>query len=176
MRVLNENGKTRSSDLVKRVAKKTGNEKMIYREISSLVESGEIEKKVHSKSHIEYELINLSESANNQLKNLHRELEISLEELKKFYEETDQIKVGYHQRVRTTIHFIHIVQSIEGIMRLLSFYPTFKKDKMFSQINRKINDYWLLLMEFITHQSEEKFLNEVLANIRITQINSNSVN
>ncbi len=61
-------------------------------------------------------------------------------------------------------------------MRLLSFYPTFKKDKMFSQINRKISDYWLLLMEFIMHQSEEQFLNEVLANIRITQINSKSVN
>ncbi len=45
MRVLNENGKTRSSELVKRVAKKTGNEKIIYREISFLVESGEIEKK-----------------------------------------------------------------------------------------------------------------------------------
>ena len=45
IRVLNENGKIRSSELVKRVAKKVGNEKMIYREISSLVESGEIEKK-----------------------------------------------------------------------------------------------------------------------------------
>lgn len=176
IRVLNENGKTRSSELVKRVTNKVGNEKMVYREISSLVESGEIEKKVHSKSHIEYELINLSESANKQLKNLHKELEIALEELKKYYEETEQIKIGYHQRIRTTIHFIHIVQSIEGIMRVLSFYPTFKKDKMFSQINRKINDYWDITMEHITHQYEERFLNEVLANLRITQINSEGVN
>lgn len=176
IRVLNENGKTRSSELVKRVTKKMGNEKIVYREISSLVESGEIEKRVFSKSYIEYELINLSELANNQLKNVHKDLQISLEELKKFYKETEQIKIGYHQRIRTVIQFIHIVQSIEGIMRLLSFYPTFKKDKMFSQINRRINEYWQFIIELITHQSEEEFLNEVLVNIRITQINSESVN
>ena len=176
IRVLNENGKTRGSELVKRVTNKVGNEKMVYREISSLVESGEIEKKVHSKSHIEYELINLSESANNQLKNLHKELEISLIELKKFHNETEQIKIDYHQRVRTIIHFIHIVQSIEGIMKLLSFYPTFKQDRMFSQINSKVRNFWESIMEIITHQSEEEFLNDILDNIRITQINLENVN
>lgn len=176
IRVLNENGKTRSSDLVKRVIKKVGNEKMVYREISSLVESGEVEKKMHDKSHIEYELINLSESVNKQLKSVYQELEIALEEMEKFHQESEHIKINPHQKIRTIIHFIHIVQSIEGIMKLLSYYPTFKKDKMFSQINRKINDYWESVMEFITHQPEEDFLNEVLANIRITQINSESIN
>ena len=135
-----------------------------------------LKKKIYNKHHIEYELINLSESANNQLKKLHKELEISLDEFNGFYDQTKQTKIGYHHRIRTTIHFIHIVQSIEGIMRLLSFYPTFKKDKMFSQITRKINDYWYFIMEFITQQSEEQFLNEILANIRITQINSENVN
>jgi len=67
IRILNENGKIRGTELAKRVIEKVGNEKMVYREISALVESGEIEKKIHSRSHIEYELINLSESANNQL-------------------------------------------------------------------------------------------------------------
>ena len=79
IRVLNENGKTRGTELAKRVIKKAGNEKIVYREISSLVEAGEIEKKVHSKSHIEYELINLDESVNKQLKNLHKETEIILD-------------------------------------------------------------------------------------------------
>jgi len=78
IRVLNENGKTRGTELAKRVIKKVGNEKIVYREISSLVEAGEIDKKVHSKSHIEYELINLDESVNKQLKNLHKETEIFL--------------------------------------------------------------------------------------------------
>ena len=86
IRVLNENGKTRSSELVKRVIKKVGNEKMTYREISSLVESGEIEKIVYSKSHIEYDLINLSESVNKQLKNVYTELDNVLTELIKFDE------------------------------------------------------------------------------------------
>ena len=39
--------KQRGTDLAKRVIEKVGNEKTVYREISALVESGEIEKKVH---------------------------------------------------------------------------------------------------------------------------------
>ena len=176
MRILNENGKTRSNELVKRVIKKVGNEKMVYREISSLVESGEIEKKVISKSHIEYELINLSQTVNEQLRKLHKELSLTLDELTKYHEEISQIKSDYDQRLRTIIDFIHALQSIEGIMRLLSYYPAFKKDKMYSQISRKINDYWESVMEFITHQPEEEFLNRVLANMRINQINLNNFN
>ena len=42
IRILNENGKIRSNELAKRVIKKVGNEKTVYREISQLVESGEI--------------------------------------------------------------------------------------------------------------------------------------
>jgi len=45
LRVLNESGKIRGSELTSRVIKKVGNEKMVHREISALVESGEVEKK-----------------------------------------------------------------------------------------------------------------------------------
>ena len=78
IRILNENGKIRGTELAKRVMEKVGNEKTVYREISALVESGDIEKRVHSRAHIEYELVNLYESVNNQLKNLHRKLKQSL--------------------------------------------------------------------------------------------------
>jgi len=47
IRILNENGKIRGTELAKRVIEKVGNEKIVYREISALVESGEVEKKVH---------------------------------------------------------------------------------------------------------------------------------
>lgn len=176
IRVLNENGKTRGGDLVDRVIKKVGNEKTVYREISSLVESGQIEKRIHDKSHIEYELINLSESVSNQLKTIHNELETSLTELKKFFDDAEETRTSYHQKIRTVIDFIHMVQSIEGIMRLLSYYPTFKKDRMFSQINRKVNDYWEAIMSGISRQPEEEFFNEVLANMRISEINPENVN
>ena len=175
IRILNENGRTRGTELVKRVIKKTGNEKAVYREISALLESGEIERTVYSKSHIEYEIVNLSESANKQLKIIHKELDIALSELKEI-KEPEQMENDYHQRIRTTIRFIHVVQSIESVMRLLSYYPMFKKDRMFSQINRKINDYWQIVMEFIMHQPEEEFLSEVLANIMITYPSSENVN
>jgi hypothetical protein len=74
------------------------------------------------------------------------------------------------------IHLIHIVQSIDGVMKLLSHYPTFKKDRMFSQITRKISDCWEGMMEIIVHQPEDEFLNEVIENLRISQIGTESVN
>ena len=81
VRILNENGKIRGTELAKRVIEKVGNEKTVYREISALVETGEVEKKVHSRAHIEYELINLYESVSNQLKNLHKEINIIFDEI-----------------------------------------------------------------------------------------------
>ncbi len=45
IRILNENGKIRGTELAKRVIEKVGNEKIVYREISALVESGDVEKK-----------------------------------------------------------------------------------------------------------------------------------
>ena len=176
LRVLNESGKIRGSELTSRVIKKVGNEKMVYREISSLVESGEIGKKMYSKSHIEYELINISESVNNQLKSVHNEIESIFEEIIEFKNIIQQNKIEFQERLRITIHFIHIIQSTDGVMKLLSHYPTFKKDRMFSQITRKISDCWENIMDGIAHEPEEEFLNEVIANLRISQIGSQSVN
>ena len=129
-----------------------------------------------SRSHIEYELINLYESVNNQLKNLHKEIETVYEEIKNYSKLSSEEKFSFHERLRATIHLIHIVQSTDGIMKLLSYYPAFKKDKMFSQINRKIKDCWKIIMDDIAHQPEEDFLNEILANLRISQMDSNNVN
>jgi len=176
IRILNENGKIRGTELAKRVIKKVGNEKIVYREISALVESGEIEKKVHSRSHIEYELINLYESVNNQLKNLHKEINIIFEEIDNFEQISKEEKFSFHERLRSTIHLIHIIQSTDSVMKLLSYYPTFKKDKMFSQIKRKIDDSWESIMNNIVHQPEEDFLNEILGNLRMSQIDSKNVN
>ncbi|NNM02629.1 MAG: hypothetical protein HKP26_03570 [Nitrosopumilus sp.] len=176
IRILNENGKIRGTDLAKRVIAKVGNEKIVYREISSLVESGEIDKKVHSRSHIEYELINLSESVNTQLKNLHQEVELIYDEISNFEMISNNEKFSYQERLRSIIHQIQIIQSTNGIMKLLSYYPAFKKDKMYSQIIRKINDCWESIMNSITHQPEQDFLNEVLANLRISHLDSKNVN
>ena len=176
IRILNENGKIRGTELAKRVIEKKGNEKIVYREINALVQAGEIEKKVLDRSHIEYELINLYESVNNQLKNLHKEIETVYEEIKNYSVLSKEEKFSFHERLRAIIHLIHIIQSTDGIMKLLSYYPAFKKDKMFSQINRKIEDCWKIIMEDIAHQPEEDFLNEILANLRVSQMDSNNVN
>jgi DNA-binding HxlR family transcriptional regulator len=176
IRILNENGKTRGTELAKRVIERVGNEKMVYREISELVEAGEIEKRIHSRSHIEYELINLSESVNNQLKNLHKEIEIIFDEISNFDITSKEEEFSFHERLRSVIHSINIVQSTDGVMKLLSYYPAFKKDKMFSQINRKINDCWKIIMNTIAHQPEDDFLNEILANLRMLQFDSKNVN
>ena len=176
IRILNENGKIRGTELAKRVIEKVGNEKMVYREISALVEAGEIEKKMHSRSHIEYELINLSESVNKQLKNIHNEINIIFNEIDNFDVVNKEEKFSFHERLRSVIHIIHIVQSTDGVLKLLSYYPAFKKDKMFSQINRKISDCWQAIMNTIVHQPENNFLNEILANLRTLQFDSKNVN
>ena len=176
IRILNESGKIRGTELAERVIKIVGSEKIVYREISALVESGEIEKKVHSRSHIEYELINLYESVNNQLKNLHNEINVIYEEIINFENTSREEKFSFHQRLRSTIHLIHIIQSADGIMKLLSYYPTFKKDKMFSQIKRKIDDCWEAIMNNISRQPEDDFLNQILENLRISQTKPNNVN
>ena len=176
IRILNENGKIRGTELAKRVIEKVGSEKTVYREISALVETGDIDKKVHSRSHIEYELINLSESVNKQLKNMHKEMEMVFGEIDSFEMMIKDGNFSYHQRLRSIIHQIHIVQSTDGIMKLLSYYPAFKKDKMYSQILRKINDCWESIMSSIAHQQESDFLNEVLANLRISHMDTRNVN
>ena len=175
IRILNESGKIRGNELAKRVIEKVGNEKIVFREISELVEKGEIEKTVHSRSYIEYELIDLSESVNTQLKNLHNEINLIFEEIKKFQNSKDE-NFSYHERLRNTIHLIQIIQSAESIMKLLSYYSPFKKDKMFSQIKRKINDCWDALMNSIIHQPEVYFLNEIITNLQVGKKNQNNFN
>ena len=176
IRILNESGKIRSNELAKRVIKKVGSEKTVYREISKLVESGEIERTIHSRSHIEYELINLHESVNNQLKNLHNEVNLIFEEIRKFNQTSKEEKFSYHERLRNTIHLIHTIQSTDSIVKLLSYYPTFKKDRMFSQIKRKISDCWEMMMNNIIHQPEENFLNEIIKNLQMNGGNQNHIN
>ena len=176
IRILNESGKIRSNELAKRVIKKVGSEKTVYREISELVESGEIERTIHSRSHIEYELINLHESVNNQLKNLHNEVNLIFEEIRKFNQTSKEEKFSYHERLRNTIHLIHTIQSTDSIVKLLSYYPTFKKDRMFSQIKRKISDCWEMMMNNIIHQPEETFLNEIINNLQMNGGNQNHIN
>ena len=176
LRIINENGKIRGTELVKRVTKSVGSEKIVYREIGELVESGEIEKKIYSKDHIEYDLVNLQESANKQLKNMFKELKIISKEIENFNTISKEKKIIFQERLRIVIHFIHTIQSLDGIMRILSFYPTFKKDKMFSQINRKINDCWEVIMSIIAHQEEDEFLNQTLSNMRVSHMNSRNLN
>ena len=176
IRIINENGRIRGADLAKRVIERVGNEKTVYREISHLVQAGEIEKRVYSRSHIEYELINLYESVNNQLKNIHKEIMVIFDEIANFKKVSNNGSFSFHERLRVTIHHIQIVQTIDGVMKLLSYYPSFKKDQMFSQVIRKISDCWEAIMDSIVHQPEENFLNEVLANLNISQINSNNIN
>ena len=131
---------------------------------------------MYSRAHIEYELINLSESVNNQLKDLHSEIELVYEEIVNFDEIIKHEGFSFHQRLRSVIHQIHIVQSTDGIMKMLSYYPTFKKDKMYSQIIRKINDCWEAIMNNIAHQQENDFLNEVLVNLRMAHVDSKNLN
>ena len=178
LRVLNESGRIRGTELAKRVIKKMGSEKIVYREISTLVQAGEIEKMVRDRTHIEYELVDLSESASTQLKNIHVEISRVFGEINDFGDACtkEEEKLSFHERQRIVICLIHAVQSTNGVMKLLSYYPTFKKDRMFPQINRMTDDCWQNIISIIMHQQETEFLNEVLANLLMVQSDSKNVN
>ena len=47
---------------------------------------------------------------------------------------------------------------------------------MFSQIKRKIDDGWEAIMNNISRQPEDDFLNQILENLRISQTKPNNVN
>ena len=107
---------------------------------------------------------------------MHKEINIIFEEINNFEETSKEEEKSLHERLRSTIHLINLVQSSDSIMKLLSYYPAFKKDKMFPQIKRKIDDSWELIMNNILHQPEEDFLNQIFENLRILQINTKNVN
>jgi hypothetical protein len=98
------------------------------------------------------------------------------EEIHNFQQISKEEERSFHERLRSTIHLINMVQSSDSIMKLLSYYPAFKKDKMFPQIKRKIEDSWELIMNNILHQPEEDFLNQIFENLRISQINTKNLN
>ena len=176
IRILNENGNLRDTDLVRHVLRKVGNEKTVYKEISTLVQAGEIERRVHSKTYVEYRLVNLSEAISNQLKNLYQEIDMIYGEISNFLNISTKENFTFYERLQSVIHQIHVVQSTDGIMRLLSYYPAFKKDQMYSQITRKVTDCWEAIMDNIDHQIEEHFLNDVLVNLRVSRFDSRNVN
>ena len=135
-----------------------------------------LKKNVHSKSYIEYELVDLSESVSCQLQDLHKELETIYEEIENFEIVVDMDDLSYYDRIRTTIHQIHTVQTIDGIMNLLSFYPAFRTDKMSSQVHRKLCDCWGSLMDNILDQPEDSFFYDVIEDLRILPMDSKNVN
>ena len=177
VRILSENGTLRDADLVRQVLRKVGSsEKTVYQGISALVQAGEIERRVHSKTYVEYGLVNLSEAISNQLKNLYQEIKMTHTEISNFLGVSDREDFTFYERLQSVIHQIHVVQSTDGIMRLLSYYPAFKKDQMYSHITRKITDCWEAIMGNIDHQTEEHFLNDVLVNLRVSRFDSQNVN
>ena len=100
----------------------------------------------------------------------------TLKEIEKFEEISKEKNFLQLERLRNTIDLIHAIQSADSIMKLLSYYPTFKKDQMFSQIKRRISDCWERIMNSIIHQPEEDFLNEIINNLQIGRKNQNHIN
>mgnify|MGYP000176645719 CR=1 FL=1 len=98
------------------------------------------------------------------------------EQIEKFEEISKEKNFLQLERLRNTIDLIHAIQSADSIMKLLSYYPTFKKDQMFSQIKRRISDCWERIMNSIIHQPEEDFLNEIINNLQIGRKNQNHIN
>ena len=163
MRILNENGRTNGTELAKRAISKVGNEKTVYAEISAMVESGRIEKRVYSKSHIEYEIINYDKLASEQLEEIYNNVDMLFITIQNF--ETDE-NGSFYDRLRHVIHLIYAIEDNNAMMKILSFYPTFSRDKMFRQVTRRIDDCWYEIMEVVSSQDEQDFIDNVFDSLR----------
>ncbi len=146
MRILNENGRTRGTELAKRAIKKVGDEKTVY-----------------DKSHIEYEIINYDKLASEQLEEIYYNIDTVFVTTQEF--SLDE-RIPFYDRLRHVVDLIYAIEDINGMMRMLSFYPTFKRDKMFGQIIRRVDDCWHEIMKVISSQKERDFIDSVFDCLR----------
>jgi len=166
IREILRSGHTRGKQLADQVIEKIGSEKTVYREMKNMCDSGEIRKIEHNRANIEYELVNLSDYVDNNLKQVLDFLDNVNDNLKRYDEqfENKKITLQYIQRLADLVFTIKRLQNCESRLRILSLFPAFEKSKMFSEIHDKKEKTWKFLISLITHNPESQFVNEMLIN------------
>ena len=172
IREILRSGHTRGKQLADQVIEKIGSEKTVYREMKNMCDSGEIRKIEHNRANIEYELVNLSDYVDNNLKQVLDFLDNVNDSLKRYDDriKNEKITLQYIERLAGLVFDIKRLQNCESRLRILSLFPAFEKSKMFSEIHDKKEKTWKFLISLIAHNPESNFVNEMLVNFPATKI------
>ena len=167
-----KSGRTRGKKLADQVIEKIGSEKTVYREIQQMHDSGEIRRIEINRANVEYELVKLSDYVNDNLKQVLDFLDNVNDGLKRYDDQFKNKKITplHIQRLAELVINIKRLQNCESRLRILSFFPVFRKSKMFSEIQDKKEKTWKFLISLIAHNPESNFVNEMLINFPATHI------
>ncbi len=159
-------GPTRSTKIVDQVKKKVGSEKTIYRQIQEMAKSGAIQANVHSRAHIEYELVKVTNRVKNYLQDLSDILKHTNERLDRLHNamENKKTRPQYLERLFTIVTSIKQIQTIGSRLRILSTLPRFKKSSSLIGLERQIDNTWKTIISLVGKQHEKIFFDELLMN------------
>jgi len=164
---LESNGPTRARSLANHIVRKLNvSEKTVYREIKELTESGEIKKSEHSRSNIEYELIEIVKNVETLLDNITHSTKNLEHRIVKIGNTLDK-KQKERFPLETLSNFVSCIKQLqknEARLNILSVYPAIKKHKQFSYLEKKNQTLWKLLVTYILRYNDSKLINDLLLN------------
>lgn len=163
-----QGGQTRSKDLADRVIQKVGSEKTVYREIKLMYDSGEIKKNESNRANITYELADLSKEIESYLSIMNRQLDEILEYINESHEKLDSKNTFPLQALTVMVTTIRELQKFEARLKIMSYFPAFKKTKQFNEIHLKSNNVWDDIFHLIAHQKDKNLINELMINFPYT--------
>lgn len=175
-RVLLKNGLTKSKKIADEIIM-TGKiaEKDIYEELKKMtIEGILIEQSITGTGNKKaYELADLAHTITKQIENLQTRLGFLDTELSMFYERNSTTSPSdpktYMTRMQDILLFIHEIESIQSLIRILELFPTFKNNSKFPKLKNHLEKTWKSILANITLQSESEFLQEVVSNIASTE-------
>ena len=164
---LKSNGPTRARSLANHIVEKLNvSEKTVYREIKELTKSGEFKKSEHSRANVEYELVELAKNVETLLSNVINSTN-NLEHRVVTIGNTLDKKQKERFPLETLSNFMSCIKQLqknEARLKILSIYPAIKKHKQFSNLEKKNQTLWKLLVTYILRYNDSKLVNDLLLN------------
>ena len=167
--ILRKNGRVRGKELADQVINRgIGSQKTVYREIQNMSDDGILIRTEINRAKVEYELRELFETIEKQLKfyaYILDEIYDALTELENEMEAKKSEKF-YLLRLFDIVSRIKQLQKIETTFRILDAIQPMNKSRHFTRQKKKVEKLWKFIIKLIAKQPEEKFLYELFINFR----------
>ena len=166
--ILSKNGRVRGKDLADQVIDKIGSQKTVYREIQAMCNDDILIRTETNRANVEYELRELSDTIEKQLKfyaYILDEINKALIELENEMEEKKDEKFFLH-RLFAIANRMKQLQKIETTFRIFDAIQPMTKSRHFIRQKNKVEKLWKFIIKLIAEQPEERFLYNLFANFR----------